>query len=247
MAQRIRPTYQSTELHPTQPYIDVSIESPDVQYAALSAMLEAEDLKDPAPYTNTPPWGEPIAYEEYVSEGVQEEAYLPAPDMEAVADTPLLPLIEDAHPPDYPANTYWNDPQYHGLAVPPGVPNYGQPIESGHTQITLPNPSAELGWDAWSGKFVIARVPRQENSFDGYSAGTSRGHNIRVRELMNKGSAVYFTQQQRDLLLSELMKRGLHNVVVADIPSESYTEQVMQVDPSVYAEQPEIGEAGVLP
>lgn len=245
MAQRIRPTYQSSELHPSQPYVDVSLESPDVQYAALVGMLEADDAKDPAPHTATPPWGEPISYDEYISPAVQEEAYMIEPDFETPVD--LEEVIADAHSQDYPANTYWNDQQYHGLAVPPGVPNWGQPIESGHTQIILPNSSSELGWDAWSGKFTIARVARQENSFNGYSAGTSRGHNIRVSELMNKASAVYFTQQQRDLLLSELNKRGIHNIVVADVPSETYTEQVIQVDPSVYASQAEIGEAGVLP
>lgn len=226
------------------PYIDVSLATPDEQFNALTAMLESDDGRQPAPNTHTPPYGETISLSEYVPDATLEANYLPPPDFDAQADTELLSVISDAPPVDIPEWDWENDPQYFGLGVPPGVPNDG-PVESGHSQIILANPSAEYGMLAWSGK-PVARVARHENDFKGYSAGTSRGHE-RAVEKISREQAGHRTQQARDLLLAEVQRRGIHNVVVADIAPEPYTQQVVMVDPSALAPQPEIGPEGVLP
>lgn len=233
--------------HPSD-FIDLSLETPDQQFNALSAMLEAEDAASPAPDTTTPPFGEPTDPDEYIPEVVLEQNYMPAPDVDAVAVSDVPSLLQDAYGADIPEWDWENDDQYFGLGVPPGVPNYGQPIESGHSQIVRPNPSAELGWDQWSGKFVIARVPRHENNFTRYNAGTSRGHSLPPEKWLGRGPSTMplFTQQQRDLMLSEIQRRGKHNVVVQYVSPPAYTDQVLVVDPTVYA-SPEIGPEGVLP
>lgn len=230
------------------PLYDVSALPPDQQYDALVGMFEAIDAAYPAPYTMTPPYGEPIPATEITSAQVLQHASDgPAPAPQGYTDGEVLPIISDAHPSTFPAPEWENDPQYYGLGVPPGVPNWNQPVETGHSQIILPNPGAENGWDEWSGKPKIARVARHENDFKGYNKGTSRGHMVNVWALQGKGSAVYFTQQRRDLLLAEIKKRGMHNVVVQSVPQVSHTDQVNWVDPSMYgANAPEIGEAGVV-
>lgn len=225
---------------------DISIESPDTQFGALVSLIEADDASHPAPLTRTPPRGEAISQGEYLSENILESAYLPPADFSPYEEAEVVHAIADAPGSNFPAPTWENDDQYHGLGVPPGVPNWGQPIESGHTQVTVPNPSDELGWDAWSGRPAVARVARMQNNFPGYNAGTSRGHMLPIEKLQYRGPADYFTQQGRDLLLSEVLKRGVHNIVVADVPSESYTEQVAWIDPTTVTETP-IGEEGLLP
>lgn len=231
--------------HPSD-FVDLSLETPDQQFQALTAMLEADDAANPAPMTYTPPYGEPIPENEYVSDAVLESAYMPAPDVEAAAAADLPALFEDAYGVSIPEWDWENDDQYFGLGVPPGVPNYGQPIESGHSQIIRPNPSAELGWDAWSGRAILARVARHENDFKRYNAGTSRGHALPPEKWLGRGPGVMFTQQQRDLMLAEIQRRGKHNVVVQYVSPPSYTDQVLAVDPTAYA-SPEIGPEGVLP
>lgn len=231
----------------TDALYDVSMGTPADQYAALVAMIEGQEAAFPAPYTNTPPYGEPTPVQELMPESVIDGAYKPAADLQGYTDDELLPIISDAYPSDFPAPEWENDPQYFGLGVPPGVPAWDQPIESGHTQIIVPNPAAEVGWDEWSGKPKLARVARHENDFKGYGKGASRGHMIDVRALQGKDSAVYFTQQQRDLMLSELQKRGIHNVVVQDVPAQTYTDQVTWVDPAnSNAQEYPFTEAGVL-
>jgi hypothetical protein len=229
-------------------YVDVSLESPDAQFQALSDMLAADDAANPSPNSNTPPWGEPTPESEYLPEAVLEESYIPLADVaQPLDDEEVLSVISDAPTSDIPEWDWENDDQYYGLGVPPGVPNYGQPIESGHTQITVPNPSAELGWDAWSGKFTIARVARHENGFSRYNAGTSRGHMLPIADLQDRNSAVVQTNQVRDLLLAEVKKRGVHNVVVDTPLPVPYTDQVVAVDPQALAVEPDIGPEGVLP
>lgn len=246
MSQRIFPTAQRANPTPTpSQYVDVSTESPDVQFQALSGMLEANDAAAPAPYTGTPPFGEPTPYDEYLHDADLQNDYMLAPDMHSVANTDVLSTISDAFPMEYPGTDWENDDQYFGTGVPPGIPNYGQPIETGHSQIIRNNPAAELGWDAWSGKLSIARVARHENNFTRYNAGNSRGHMVKTL----RGIQPYYvrTQQMRDLLLSEIQRRGIHNVVVADAPAQGYTEQVNTIDPTLPFYQGHIGEEGVLP
>jgi hypothetical protein len=225
-------------------YVDVSLETPDQQFEILVGMVEANDAAAPAPRTTTPPWGEPIATDEYLSQAVQDSAYLLPPDLEPQAETDLASVIADAYPDSIPEWSWYNDDQYHGLGVPPGVENV-QPLETGHTQITLPDPTIDHGWDAWSGKIVAARVARHENAFPGYMAGQQRGHEVTPIKIYQPYHVR--TQQARDLLLAELMKRGVHNVMLADVPSIPYTEQVAVVDPTLLQYQIEIGPEGVLP
>lgn len=235
------------------PYYDVSLESPDAQFQVLTDIIEANDAQNPSPDTGTPPWGETTPYDEYIPESVQSENYLVAADLEPQAENDLTDLFYDAYGP-MSGNTVevWdNDPQYYGLGVPPGVPNWGQPIESGHTQIVVPNPSAELGWDSWSGRPILARVARHENAFSGYSAGVSRGHMLNIAELQGGRGAPSYTSQRywmtRNLMLSELNRRGIHNVVVDDVPAQTYNEQVQTINPVMLMPEAAIGPEGVLP
>jgi hypothetical protein len=230
--------------HPTS-YVDISLATPDQQYAALVSVIESADAANPAPNTRTPPFGEPIDESEYIAQALQHEEYLPAPDLEAMAGVDLDLVINDAWPADIPEWDWYNDQQYHGLGVPPGVPNWGQPIESGHSQVILHNPTAELGWDEWSGRPKLARVARMENNFPGYSAGVNRRHNM-PPVIKNDRQAWMRTQQARDLLLAEVQRRGIHNVVIVDVPAQPYTEQVAMVDPSMAPPEIEYGAEGIL-
>lgn len=230
---------------PVPGFVDVSLESPGQQFAILEQILADADEQAPAPFTGTPPWDEYQMPDDYLSDGTLEENYIIAPDLEANAEVDVQSLVRDAYPDDIPEREWWNDDQYHGLAVPPGMENLDQPIESGHTQITPPDPSAEQGWDAWSGRPQLARVARQFNSFPLYNAGQNRGHGV-VPEKMEM-PYVLQTQQYRDLLLAELKRRGVHNVVVADVPSVPFTEQVLVTDPMDLAPEAPIGPEGVMP
>lgn len=234
---------------------DISLLPPDQQYDALVAIMDGIDAAYPPPYTNTPPYGEPTPIDEITPEALIDASYLHAADPQGVTDDELLIDISDAYGHIFPAPEWANDGQYYGLGVPPGVPAWDQPFETGHTQIILPNPAAEVGWDEWSGKPRLARVARHENDFPapgggkGYNAGTSRGHMVNVAYLQANArkSAQYFTQQHRDLLLSELKKRGVHNVVVQDVPAVTYSDQIPWVDPATSgANDPMLTEAGVL-
>lgn len=238
---------RATDHHPVLASLDVSLGTPDEQFQALSNMLQADDAARPAPFTGTPPWGEPTHISEYVSDSVLQGEYIIPPDVDAQANVELLSVISDAYPANIPEWDWENDDQYYGLGVPPGVPNLGQPLETGHSQIIRNNPAAEHGWDAWSGRAPMARVARMENHFSGYSAGTSRGHMLPVEQMQNRRSAVYRTQQARDLLLATIQKRGIHNVVVVPPVTQSYTDQVLAVDPSVLVPEMAIGPEGVVP
>lgn len=226
-------------------YVDISLDTPDAQFQALSDLLAYADSVSPAPFTGTPPGTEGTPPEDTVPDAVLNEKYVIGADVDADANAELLSVISDYFPPDTPERLWYNDDQYHGLGVPPGVQNLDQPIESGHTQIIRNDPSAEHGWDAWSGRPQLARVARMFNNFPAYNAGQNRGHGV-VPEKLVMPLALQ-TQQFRDLLLSELNRRGVHNVVVADVPSVPYTEQVQVTDPSMLTPEPAIGPQGVLP
>lgn len=224
---------------------DMSLATPAQQFDALVAIMEAEDANTPAPFTGTPPWGEGTDPDELVPQVVMDSEYMPAADLEAAAEADIHTDINEYFPPEFPAPEWWNDEQYYGLGVPPGVENLDQPLETGHTQIVRQDPAAEQGWDAWSGRPQLARVARQENSFPLYSAQVNRGHGV-VPEKFEM-PYVLLTQQRRDMMLTALKKKGIHNVVVADVPSVSYTEQVVAVDPMALTPEMAIGPEGVLP
>lgn len=234
---------------------DISLLPPDQQYDALVMIMESIDSAYPAPYTNTPPYGEPTPVQELQTEQEIEGELYPAADLQGITDDELLTDISDAYGHIFPAPEWANDPQYYGLGVPPGTPAWDQPYETGHSQIILPNPAAERGWDAWSGKPELSRTARHENDFPapgggkGYNAGTSRGHMVNTAWLQanSKQAPDYFTQQRRDLLLSELMRRGIHNRIVQDVPAVTYSDQIPWIDPATSgANEPTISEAGVL-
>lgn len=227
------------------PLVDISLDTPDQQFAYLAQIIEAADALNPAPFTGTPPDGEYTELDEILPAAVEQLEYMPPPDMDASAAADELSRFRDAYPSEYPGTDWVNDPQYYGLGVPPGVPNWDQPVESGHTQIVRQNPAAEQGWDAWSGRAPMARVARQQSDNPFYSRGTSRGHELAVEKF--EVPYVLLTQQRRDMLLAELQRRGVHNVVIADVPSVPYTEQVVAIDPTALMPEAPIGPAGVLP
>ena len=231
---------------------DVSLEAPESQFGYLVAMLEAEDANNPSPYSRTPPFGEPGDPAFDIDQSYVDDYYLPVADLEAAADADLLSIVSDADPPIYGPPDWYNDDQYHGLGVPPGVLNLGQPIEYGASQMRGnggspgPNPAAEHGWDAWSGRTPLARVARHENNFPDYGKGVRR----RMGDApVEKFVMPYYlqTQQYRDLLLAELKRRGVHEAVVMDVPSVPFTEQVQMIDPTAQYVEPLIGPEGVLP
>lgn len=243
------PTGAYPTIAETDPYyIDVNLATPAEQFDTLVQLIESADAKAPAPYTATPPWGEPVPQDEYVPDAVLESNFEPAPDIQADDQEALPQIISDAPGQIIPAPEWENDPQYYGLGVPPGVPNWGQPIETGHTQITLPNPGSEMGAFAWSGAISLARVARHENSFSGYSADTNRGHEIPAEKWGPAYNQARLAQT-RNLMLAEINARGVHNLVMADVPAQTYNEQVIVIDPAgvTTVQSPPIGEEGVLP
>ncbi len=228
--------------------VDISALSPDRQYLYLVGELEADDLLHPAPFTGSPPWGE-YDYSESapdVSEAVMSEQFIPPADLESAAGADLETDIEDAAPPDGPAWTWYNDDQRQGAGVPPGVPGWAdQPIESGHTQIVLIDPSAEQGWDAFTGKPYLPRLAFHGNDFPAYQASQSRGHGIPVEKMVVP--LVLQTQQKRNQLFAALKRKGVHNVVVSDVPSVSNTDNTTPIDPLSQPREAPIGPEGVMP
>lgn len=238
---------RSTGTIPPAPDVDVGALSPNEQYEVLVNVIELTDAANPAPFTGTPPWGEPTPEDEYTSNEVLQENYqIPADVQGDITDDELQSVMWDAQGPAIPEWSWYNDQQLFGLAVPPGYPAYAQPIESGRTQITLPIRTEDRGWDAWSGKPALARVPFHTNDFPAYNASQSRGHGVVPIKLYEP----YFknTNLLRNQLLAELNKRGIHNVLVADVPSVPYTEEVMVEDPyALTPQQQEFGPEGVVP
>lgn len=223
-------------------YMDVSMMAPESQYEYLVSLLAAEDYAHPAQDTMSPPAGEYTDPVFIVDETVIDHAYMPSPDFSTDADA-VDDIFQYAPGPDIPERVWWNDPQFHGLGVPPGFTN-DQPFESGHTQITLPNPSEEQGWDAWSGRAPMARTAYMGNSFPGYGHDVNRNFGER-RVLKYSMPLVLQTQQYRDLLLSEIKVRGQHTVVVDDVASVPYTQQVQSINPLELDYGAPIGEEGV--
>ena len=156
-----------------------------------------------------------------------------------------LERLRENYPMAYPSTDDVNSPQYFGLGVPPGTQAIDQPFETGHTQNVRPDSSKNAGLFAWSGKPALARVARHENDdYGGYGADVDR--HFGERSVMKlEMPLVYQTQQYRDLLLSELKRRGVHNVVVADVPSVPYTAVAMVTDPWALVQEPDLGEEGV--
>ena len=248
---RILPTSQKVTLdqfsanHPDN-FEDISLATPDQQFAALVALIEEDDAHSPTPFTGTPPWSETSPQEEWITDHDLASEYIVRADIEAQYDrNQLRGIIEDAPTSDIPEWDWENDDQYFGLGVPPGAPAIDQPFETGHTQNVKPDSSLHRGEFAWSGKPVFARVARHENAFASYNAGTSRGHMVPVE----KYDPPYFlrTNQARDLLLAEIKRRGIHNVTVADVPAVPFNEQIRVVDPTTILPEGHIGPEGVLP
>src|ERR1039458_8370573 len=120
------PTIARQQIVTPTPWVDVSLETPAAQAQALANILAENDYANPVPYTATPPYGEPTPLNEYIDPGDMQSQYLIAPDVEAQALYDMANSMSHAYGPAIPETEYYNDPQYHGLGVPPGVPNYGQ-------------------------------------------------------------------------------------------------------------------------
>jgi hypothetical protein len=225
-------------------YVDVSLMTPEQQYQALRNLFQNADQAAPAPDTFTPPDGEYIEEDEVIDPFYVDQTWAPAPDF-TVDPEALQDIFSEAPGPDIPVREWYNDPQVHGLGVPPGYEN-DQYFESGHTQIVVPNPSDEQGWDEWSGRVPMARVAQMQNNFPMYSAGVNRGLGERSAYIVDV-PYVLLTQQYRDLLLSEIKRRGVHNVVIGDVPSIPYSQQVNIIDPISLTPEPDIGQEGIPP
>lgn len=188
------------------------------------------------PYRGTAPWGEPPAYDE-LSAGVP-------PDASSIELSPAEDLhrrINLAYGHDALQLDYYLDQQYG--APPPGAPNQ-QPFQSGHTQVTVHNQSAEQGWGA-DPAFAWPRYPHMENHARAYNWGTARrnGGYLAPKDFRRITAGM---QQSRDLLLSPIVTHlGPHGTVVRDAATAPYTYSVQQVSQS-YAPAP-IGAEGVLP
>lgn len=238
---------QDTHVPPPLEYMDVSLESPDQQFQMLTQLIEDADQAHPTAFTGTPPWGESTPVDDLTPPVVEMNAYMVAPDLEQTDDALGDPLVRvrDPFPLDYPGTDWVNDPQQDGLGVPPGMPQYWQPVESGHTQIIRNNPAAENGWDQWSGRSAVARTPHMQSDNPFYALGVNRRHGVAALKLVMP--YVLLTQQYRDMLLAELKRRGIHGVVISDVPSVPFTENVIPVDPLDLVPEAPIGREGVLP
>lgn len=214
--------------------------TPDEQRAALEQQLALDDAMMPVPVVFT---GQGIPTEQQVPESVIDSNMLVAADLVALDRRALLNEAPEAY--TTMAEDWYNDDQFFGLGVPPGVPN-DQPFESGASQAVQIVPSLEAGWDAWSGRAFPPPVARMENAFPGYNAGTSRGHVPAVEKYWG-GNWNASNEIMRQMILTELYKRGVHNVVIANVEAVPYTETVLQVDPSVYGTGVPIGAEGVVP
>lgn len=122
------------------------------------------------PYRRTPPFGEPDPYP--APEALDPGEISPAdpPINTALEDDLLHEQMHGSHHRGYYIDR-WQNPSN------PGVPNLGpvndQPFVSGHSQIGIPNPSAEQGWGL-DPAILLSRFPHSENVFPGYSAGRFR-------------------------------------------------------------------------
>jgi len=82
------------------------------------------------------------------------------------------------------------------------------------------------------------------NNFPSYNAGTSRGHG--VAPVRTVTPLVEFTQQRRDMLIAAIRNHNAqHGVVIADVPSVPWTDQVVAFDPAALAVEAPIGAEGV--
>lgn len=204
-----------------------------------------EQRFEPVPVTHTPPWDET-----YPIDAPDPALYslivpvVPEDDGTYIHEHMNLPVnwreesrvLEDE---------YWNDDQLDGTAVPPGAPN-DQPFQSGHTQITVLNQSAEQGYGQ-DPALRWARYPHYSNSFPGYAAGTHRRNGgypaeknfLQMYEIISEG-------QIRDMSARHTKQHRVFGAIVADAPTVPHTYNVTPIDPLPFYSEP-IGSAGVTP
>jgi len=220
----------------TSPRQDVNLGGPQVTGAGT-----VEDV----PYTGTPPWGE-VALE--AAPIYPEWQQMPVDD----GTRQNLARINDAatpinEPMDGAIPLIWqNDDQQGGLGVPPGALNQ-QSFQSGHTSITVLNPSAEQGW----GQDPALRwplYPHQQNNFPGYNRnGVFRRNGQWVPD--KNFPTIWFSitdQQARDINLRQAIIHRMHGVVVADVPTVPSGMTVSPMQASTGGPAP-IGEEGIPP
>lgn len=169
-----------------------------------------------------------------------EAGVLPADRIELSPAEDLHARINVAYGHDALPLNWHNDAQY-GYP-PPGAPNE-QAFESGHTQITVLNQSAEQGWGT-DPAFAWPRYPHMENHARAYSWGLARrfGEMKAPKEFRAIQQGM---QQRRDLLLRDILAHRVHGAIFGDAATVPWTYTTRQVSP--YYQPAPIGHEGVLP
>lgn len=148
---------------------DPSVLYPDAVYGTLGSgvdRFQADGDFQAIPNRTTPPLGEPPLYDE-----AEEPVYPLDPPINTAAEDELLHAQMHGAP--------WRGYRIQGWVNPsnPGIPNLGpvndQPYVSGHSQITVPNPSAEQGWGL-DPAILLARYPHSEGVNPFYATGRHR-------------------------------------------------------------------------
>lgn len=169
---------------------------------------EAGDFEK-IPNRRTPPYGEPPLNWE-----PEEHPYPSDPPINVLSEDEFL--HEQMH--GLPWRGYviqeWVNPSN------PGIPNLGpvndQPVQSGHTQITVNNSSAEQGW-GMDPAILLARYPHSENVNPTYALGTHRRNG--QLEYVNDGLPVAAVSANRVQLLTRATRqRSTTHVKLVDNP-----------------------------
>lgn len=173
------------------------------------------------PYRGTPPFGEPVLNDEF------DEAVWPI-------DPPIDPAYEDAYLHGQMHGTPWHGYFIQGWVNPsnPGIPNLGpvneQPFYSGHSQITVPNPSAEQGW-GMDPAVLLPRFPHSEGVNPFYSSGRYR----RNGQLEFNSAGIPFgsvTQQRvQALTIGTRNRSSVHDRLADFQPGVPYSSTIVPV------------------
>lgn len=181
-------------------------------------------------YTGTPPYGELPLHDETVSDADQGIAPIPR-----VTDAQMETFLhEQIH------GTPWHgyDIQHVVNGDNPGIPNLGpvneQDFQSGHTQITVENSSAEQGW-GMDPAILYARFPRSDGANPDYASGIHRRNGTLDWDAPGIPFS-QFTQGQSQLQWQLQRRSGQHTRVIDPATGVPFVEVV-----------PVYGQAGPIP
>lgn len=202
------------------------------------------------PEKHTPPWDEVPGFD---SPPPELDGSITPPIEGATPDGALFVHEHQDLPPHLPyqerarvlEDDYWNDDQLHGTAVPPGAPN-DQPFQSGHTQITILNQSAEQGW----GQDPALRwplYPHNQGTFPTYGSGIFRRNGTWAPEKNFLQMYEVITQEQvRDMRLRASKQHRQFGAVVNNAPTVTNTWNVTPTVPLPWYSV-DVGPEGVGP